>query len=351
MNKALVYTRNGALIVGLGNGLINIMKQLNNQPNFSTVFDWGQLLLAISKGAVVGATGGFIFGSIEDKRMSKILNTFKGSVPKYLNETLDYYQEDDGADFILYKANQIRLKLHNKFKQDLIKYPNYNGSFAKGTSIQGSDKDIQLRFKKHTGTLEQIFNKVHAYLNNELNDSNVVNIRKQRHSIGIAYQLNEEIIRIDVIPARFSENRYNDDYIYVSNTSLFGQSTFKKINSDKQLKSLNFSTQEKKIIKLLKVWKNENEVNIKSIYLELLVKKAFTYGRISRNINRSLLDVLNYIAENIHLLRVVDPANTNNIISETLTYHEKISLSNYCFDMIDKIIKDKRNIIDYFPIN
>ena len=82
--------------------------------------------------------------------------------------------------------------------------------------------------------------------------------------------------------------------------------------------------------------------------MELLVKKAFKYRRISRNIDRSLLDVLNYIAENIHVLRVVDPANTNNVISETLTYEEKISFGNYCFDMINKIVKDKRNVIDYF---
>ena len=67
MNKAITYTRNGALIFGLGNGLLNAIKQLNNHPNTNTAFDWRQLFLATGKGAIVGATGGFVLGSIEDK--------------------------------------------------------------------------------------------------------------------------------------------------------------------------------------------------------------------------------------------------------------------------------------------
>lgn len=346
MNKAITYTRNGAIIFGIGNGLLNVLKQLNKIDN--EPFNWRQFFLATGKGAVVGASGGFILGSIEDRRMNKILNDTGGSVPRYLNSVVKNHDKTDNT-FIFEKANQLKQKLYYKFKSDLFKYPNFNGSIIKGTSIQNSDIDIQLRFKKATGTIEQVFKKVYEFLNYELDDATISNVRKQKHSIGITYDVNGEKHRIDIVPTRISKNASNDDYIYVNDTSLFGQPTFKKINPSKQLRVLNFTNQEKKVVRLLKMWKNENNIDIKSIYLELLVKRAFQDGTLSRNIDKCLLEVLNYIGENIHKIRIIDPANSNNVISDIISYDEKVSLSNYCLDMISEIKKDKRNVIDYFP--
>ncbi|WP_111308026.1 hypothetical protein [Confluentibacter sediminis] len=346
MNKAIKYTRNGAIIFGIGNGLFNVLKQLNKIDN--EPFNWKQFFLATGKGAAVGASGGFILGSIEDRRTNKILNNTGGSVPRYLNGVVNNHDKTDNT-FIIEKANQLKQKLYYKFKHDLFKYPSFNGSIIKGTSIQNSDVDIQLRFKKPTGTIEHVFNKVYEFLNYELDDEAITNVRKQKHSIGITYDVNGEKYRIDIVPTRISKNAFNDDYIYVNETSLFGQSTFKKINPSKQLRVLNFTNQERKVVKLLKMWKNENDIDIKSIYLELLVKKAFQNGTLPRNIDKCLLEVLNYLGENIHKIRIIDPANSNNIISDTISYDEKVSLGNYCLDMISKIKKDRRNIIDYFP--
>lgn len=339
------YTRNGAIIFGVGNGLLNMLKQLNKIDH--EPFNWRQFFLATGKGAAVGASGGFILGSFEDRRMNKILNDNGGSVPRYLNSVVKNHDKTDNT-FIIEKANQLKQKLFYKFKYDLFKYPSFNGSLIKGTSIQNSDVDIQLRFKKATGTIEQVFNTVYEFLNYELDDVSIINVRKQKHSIGITYDMSGEKYRIDIVPTRISKNASNDDYICVNDTSLFGQSTFKKINPSKQLKVLNFTNKERKVVKLLKMWKNENDIDIKSIYLELLVKKAFQNETLSRNIDKCLLEVLNYIGENIHRIRVIDPANSNNIISDTISYDEKVLLSNYCLDMISKIKKDKINIIDYF---
>jgi hypothetical protein len=69
---------------------------------------------------------------------------------------------------------------------------------------------------------------------------------------------------------------------------------------------------------------------------------------LTKNNKNCLLDVLNYIANNIYKLRLADLAYINNIISGTLSYNEKLSLSDFCFDMVSKIKKDKRNIIEFF---
>ena len=349
INKAKRYAGNGALIFGIGNGLINLLKQHNNRTE-AKVIDWWQCFIASLKGAAVGGAGGFIIGAVKDHRMSRILNETGGTVPKYLNHTLKHcYDAKDNT--VRTKAEHIRRKLYQEYKYDLIGYPNFNGSSVKGTSIQGSDIDIQLRFKKQGQTIGQNFNDVLNFLEEKLHDPELDSIRTQRHSVGIAFGINDEKHRIDVVPSRHSMNKNNDDYIYVNNTSIFGEPTYKKINANKQLKVFNFSNQEKMVIKLLKVLKKENDLNIKSIYIELLVKKAFEHRPMPSNIELCLHKVLKYIADNIQRLRIIDPANTNNVISDTLTYEEKELISDYFSSMIDDLKKDKRNIIDYVTVN
>jgi predicted nucleotidyltransferase len=348
-NKKIKYSINGAIIVGLGNGLINLFKQRNNNID-ATPINWWQCIRASLNGAAVGGVGGFIIGSIEDKRMSRILHETGGTVPKYLNYTLKQF-DDSKCNVLHEKANQLKRKLYREYKGDLTCYPNFNGSAVKGTSIQGSDIDIQLRFKKQGQTIEENFNDVLNFLEEELHDPELNGIRTQKHSIGITFKINGEKHRIDVVPSRASMNAQQDDYIYVNNTSFFGKPTFKKINSKKQLKGFNFNSQEKRVVKLLKVLKKENSLNIKSIYLELLVKKAFENNRMPINTELCLHKVLKYIADNIQILRIIDPANTNNVISDTLTYSEKEIISDYCYSIVNNLEKDKRNIIDYFPIN
>ena len=97
------------------------------------------------------------------------------------------------------------------------------------------------------------------------------------------------------------------------------------------------------------MWKVENNLKLKSIHIEFLVKKAFEKKPMSYGIDKCLLEAISFLAENIMFIKIIDPANTNNIISNSLTYKEKESISEFCYKMIENITKDQRNIIDYFP--
>lgn len=345
MNKAVKYTTNGALIFGIGNAAINAFKQINSQ-NPDQKFDWINFLKAFGNGAVVGGTGGFAIGLIRDNKMSKVIASV-GNVPKYLNKTLNYYKDDN--TLLLEKAEQVRNKLDSKFKKELANYPNLNGSITKDTSIYGSDIDIQIPFKRNSGSIENVYNSVSDFIFDEFDDSKLVGIREQKHSIGLEFNIENEIKRIDVIPLRQIDNNSGDTYLYVNNTGYFEKPTYKKTNYFKQLKTLQFSAKEKKIIRLLKVWKVENNLKLKSIHIEFLVKKAFEKKQIPYGIEKCLLETINFLAENIMFIKIIDPANTNNIISNSLTYKEKESISEFCYKMIENLTKDQRNIIDYFP--
>ena len=139
--------------------------------------------------------------------MNRILHDTGGTVPKYLNSTLE--QLDDVKNGALYeKANQLRQKLYREYKDYLVSYPNFNGSAVKGTSIQGSDIDIQLRFKKLGQTIGENFNDVLNFLEAELQDPELDCIRVQRHSIGIAFKINGEKHRVDIVPSRATRRLY-----------------------------------------------------------------------------------------------------------------------------------------------
>ncbi|MGV3698277.1 hypothetical protein [Flavobacterium sp.] len=344
MNKAKTYAQTGAIVFGVGNALVNVINQINNNQNKK--FDWGQFVFAAGKGALFGGAGGFVLGSIRDNQMTKVFSKFD-SVPNCLQKSLDYYKNDN--TLLISKAEQVKVKLHQKFKSDLAIAPKFYGSIAKGTSISGSDIDIQLQFKKDSGTLADVYYSVSNFVFDEFKDRNLESVREQKHSIGMEFKIKDEIKRIDIVPVRQIENGNNDTCLFVNNTGFFEKPTYKKTNSLKQLSSLAFNFREKRIVKLLKVWKTENSLKIKSIHLEWLAKKFFEEKSISNNIEKALSDVVYFIATNIEYIRIVDPANSNNIISNTLTSEEKSNISQFCFKMIEDIKTDKRNIIDYFP--
>jgi len=71
----------------------------------------------------------------------------------------------------------------------------------------------------------------------------------------------------------------------------------------------------------VKLWRNQKGLDFPSFYLELTVINALygKYGTLSGNV----LNVFEYLRDTFQNARIVDPANTNNIISDDLTAAEK----------------------------
>lgn len=345
MNKAKKYAQNGALLFGIGNALVNAFNQLNSNDK-SKEFDWRQFFNATGKGVLIGGTTGFIIGSLRDNKMTEVLSRYR-SVPNYLHKSLDYYKEDN--DELLNKAEQIKTKLQDKFFKDLAQKPKLTGSIVKGTSIYGSDIDIQLPFTRDYGSIANVYHSVSDFIFDELEVKEIISVREQKHSIGIEIKMNDEIKRIDIVPTRQIKKGNNDVQLFVNKTGFFEKPTYKKTNSVKQLASLSFNDREKRIIRLLKIWKIENNLKIKSIHLEWLAKKSFAVKPITNKIEKDLTNIIYFIASNIEYLWIVDAANSNNVISNSIKLEEKSTISRFCYKMLDDVKTDKRNIIDYFP--
>lgn len=337
MNKTIKYAANGALIVGIGNAILNAINQVENNS-----FNWNEFFKAFRKGALVGGASGLVLGAIRDNEMTKILMA-TGGTAGFINKALYNYTDDDVT--LPKKAQKIQKKLHREFKEYLSEYPSINGSFIKGTAIQNSDIDIQVKFNKKVGNIQDVRNKVEDFLTDSFYDHKLLNIRSQNHSVGLVFDIKGEKKRIDIVPMREIENGKGDTYLYSSKNN-----SIKKTNAKIQIGKLKFTEKQKQIIKLLKGWKLDNGLQFPSILIEHIVKKAFIGNSVPRRIDKGLLFIIEYIANNITYLRIVDPANSNNIISDSLSYNYKVEIQDFCFKMLSDIEHDQRNIVDYFGI-
>ena len=275
--------------------------------------------------------------------MTETLNHVGGTLG-LITKILDKHTNENSS--IMMKAQQIQLKLYSKFEKELSEYPSLNGSVVRGTSIAGSDIDIQIKFKRKAGNIEEVRSKVEKFLFSDLKMTKLKDIRSQNHSVGLLFDINGEEKRIDIVPMREIENGKGDTFLYSSKSE-----TRKKTNSRKQSTILVFTKKQKKLIRLLKDWKLSNGIKILSTYVEHIVLRAYKEIKIPKGIDNALLALINYIGEKITTMRIVDPANTNNVISDSLSRGDKESIRDFCYEMIEAVKRDKRNILDYFDHN
>lgn len=340
MNKTIKYAVNGALIFGTINVLSSLVKQLNSCEEEKTI-DWTKCFIALGRGVLIGSMGGFVIGTIRDNNMSKTLITVGGTVG-FIKKSLEGYSDID-TTILPQKIKNIQSKINNEFGEDLSEYPSVSGSSKKGIAINTSDVDVQVKFNRNTESIKNIRGLLESYLNESFYDRNLIKVRSQNYSIGLIYDIKGEEKRIDIVPMREVGNGKGDTYLYsIKNDSI------KKTNTKKQLEKLKLSEKQKHIIKLLKGWKVDNNLKFPSVFLEHIVNRAFKEKVVPYRIDKALFFLIEYIANNITQIKIVDPANTNNIISEVLSYNDKIYLKDFCNKMLNEIDKDERNIIDYF---
>lgn len=231
-----------------------------------------------------------------------------------------------------------------------------SGSCQKGTAISlSSDIDLLISLSNTCpNTLKEIYNSLTKFLGNQYEY-----VRKQNVSLGLKLDKNismfslllmnqsenvlqsiieeQNKIKVDVTPAKLQPSSYNDHSVYVSK-----KDTWTKTNINKHINDISNSGYTNEI-KLIKIWRELNNLSFPSIYLEYLVIKILS----DRSINSlSLTSNLNYILEQLAkesgnplTSRIQDPANSNNILSDLLSEIEKRKIIIKSQESLSKIIK------------
>jgi len=78
-------------------------------------------------------------------------------------------------------------------------------------------------------------------------------------------------------------------------------------------------------MRILKLWRNQKNLDFPSFYLELTVMKALA-DNLRLSVSDNVWAVLEYLRDSFTAARIVDPANSNNIISDDLTAAEKLKI-------------------------
>lgn len=259
------------------------------------------------------------------------------------------------------KRGEIKEALEENYTSNIYS-PLNSGSFGKHTAINIKfDLDIVVPFKRYSfGTIEEMYNAVYDFLYEKYDKTDLADVRKQKVSIGVLFKADEDgdLISIDIVPGReISENSYlesRDLNIYFNkDTWGFNKGTYTKTNIQSQIETIKSKEDERKIIRLLKIWKNTNSEPYKSFLLELFTLKAFDKSTITGNLWEKLEGVLIYIKDNVirEEFTLKDPGNTSNDLMKNLTSWERQNLSNKMQFIIDRITENSENIKTYFPIN
>ena len=77
-------------------------------------------------------------------------------------------------------------------------------------------------------------------------------------------------------------------------------------------------------LRILKLWRNQKQLDFPSFYLELTVIDALSGAR--GTLSDNVWTVLEYLRDRFSKARVVDPANTNNVISDDLSDADKLKI-------------------------
>lgn len=188
----------------------------------------------------------------------------------------------------------------------------YAGSFGKKTMIREQyDLDIVLYWASDCGfTLQAIYDGVGKVLQEHW---------KFVNQKTVAWELPfQGGFHIDVVPGRAIDASFNYANLCRTDTGQSFQTSIKThINTIR-------NSGRRDAIRLLKLWRKRKNVPLKkTLALELIAIDGCS-GTPTSDLEKQLLAAFHYIRDNILTARLVDPANTNNVLSDEIPYSDKL---------------------------
>jgi hypothetical protein len=185
----------------------------------------------------------------------------------------------------------------------------YSGSYAKETGVRGiSDVDVFISLKSDTKqTLKELYEMLVTLAQN-----NGWSPRRQNVSVGVTVNGT----RGDLVPGKVQAGYQNYHSLYIRKRDSWTQTNValheERVHNSGRLKE----------IRTVKIWRMLHGLDFPSLYLELFTIDALS-GRSRSGLAENVLHALRAIGSSLTSTRIVDPANTNNILSEDLTQAEK----------------------------
>jgi hypothetical protein len=190
----------------------------------------------------------------------------------------------------------------------------YGGSFGKKTMIKAFyDLDLVM-YWPHTAT----------YTISGIYDA-VGNVLKQKwrlvNSRNVAWELPfQGGFHIDVVPGRALDPQY-----YEANLHRVDTGTTLKTSLKKHIDIVRNSGRTD-VIRLIKLWRVKKSVPFKKSFLLELMTIEGCKGKATSDLESQALAALQHICDNIRTCNIIDPANSNNSLSDDLDTKARLSI-------------------------
>ena len=191
-----------------------------------------------------------------------------------------------------------------------LNYSGPSGSLAKGTAVAGgTDVDVFISIKNNVPEdLKEIYESLYKWA-----DKRFWIPSRQNVSIGISWLGT----KVDLVPGRIQGILTTDHSLWKNK-----QQTWTQTNITTHINTVRNSGRVNEI-RALKVWRQCHNLDFPSFYLELTVIDALWGKPKGINLAANVSTCLEYIRDNLETACVIDPANTNNVISDDLSASEK----------------------------
>lgn len=231
------------------------------------------------------------------------------SADGYLGDILNREAVDTGPASPVRGVQRIIEPILREWAGSLLIKVHPSGSFAKGTANRsGTDIDLFISLSERTNeTLKDIYESLFRKMTEK-------GYSPRRQNVSIKIKVDG--YNVDLVPAK-RQDSYSDDH------SLYRRraDTWTKTNVVKHISYViaGGRLRESRIIKL---WRDQKRIDLPSFYLELTVINALS-GQSLGALSENVWKVFYYLRDTFPTARVVDPSNTNNVISDDLSGPER----------------------------
>ena len=200
----------------------------------------------------------------------------------------------------------------NEWARGQLRSISPSGSFAKDTAnSSGTDIDLFISLKSDTtNTLKEIY----TTLSNKMREKGY-SPRQQNVSINVRVGPYD----VDLVPAKHQGGSSEDHSLYRRRADTWTQTNVTKHISAVRNGGRLLET------RIVKLWRSQKGLDFPSFYLELATINALSGSRSS--LSQNVWRTFEYLRDNFARSRIVDPANTNNIISDDLTASDKAAIA------------------------
>ena len=237
---------------------------------------------------------------------------------EYLWNILSAQAIDNGTNSPAFQAAQALYPIIRQWAGNALVSIEPSGSYAKGTANRnGTDIDLFISISENcTSTLKEIYDG----LLKQMSDAGF-SPRAQNVSINIRIKSAGGVqYDVDLVPAK-RQGAYDQDHsLWVSRSG-----TWKKTNIQTHIWTVQKAGRQAET-RIIKLWRRQKQLEFPSFVIELAVIAALQSknGGLASNV----IDVFRWLQDNIMTATLIDPANTNNTVSDTMTVAEKTAVKN-----------------------